>query len=155
MIRLQEVKAEERELLWNIIQKYLYEMTTYYSDEMDEQGNYPYRYFDAYFTDAERKALLMYDDETLVGFALLNPYSALEHQPDCTIAECTIFPSYRRNHYAVDAANLILSTCRGKWEIKYNEKNRGAKKLWTRVTEPYSPTVYPIDEDETVLEFSN
>lgn len=90
-----------------------------------------------------------------MGFVLLNPYSAIEHQPDCTIAEFTIFPSYQRNHYAVDAVKLILSTCRGKWEIKYNEKNKGAKKLWTRVTEPYSPNVYHIDEDETVLEFIN
>ena len=40
MIRLQEVKAEERELLWNIIQKYLYEMTKYYPENMDEQGIY-------------------------------------------------------------------------------------------------------------------
>ena len=29
MIRLQEVKAEDRKLLWNINQKYLYEMTKY------------------------------------------------------------------------------------------------------------------------------
>ena len=62
MIRLQEVKAEERKLLWNINQKYLYEMTKYYPDNMDEQGKYPYGYFDAYFTDAERKAFFIYDD---------------------------------------------------------------------------------------------
>ena len=39
MIKLQEVKEEEQELLWNINQKYQYEMTTYYPDKMDEQGN--------------------------------------------------------------------------------------------------------------------
>ena len=38
MIKLQEVKEEEQELLWNINQKYQHEMTTYYSDKMDEQG---------------------------------------------------------------------------------------------------------------------
>ena len=109
MIRLQEVKAEERELLWNIIQKYLYEMTN----------------------------------------------SAIGHHPDYTIAEFTIFPSYRRNHHAIDAVHLILSSYHGTWEIKYNEKNVGAKGLWTMVTEQYSPTVYHINEEETVLEFVN
>ena len=39
MIKLQEVKEEEQELLWNINQKYQYEITTYYSDKIDEQGN--------------------------------------------------------------------------------------------------------------------
>ena len=155
MIGLQEVKAEERELLWNINQKYQYEMTKYYPDKMDEHGNYHYEYFDAYFTDAERKALFIYDDEIMVGFVMLNPYSAIEHHPDYTIAEFTIFPSYRRNHCAINAVNLILSSYHGKWEIKYNEKNVGAKKLWTMVAEPYSPVVYHINEEETVLEFAN
>lgn len=155
MIRLQEVKAEDRKLLWNINQKYLYEMTKYYPDNMDEQGNYHYGYFDAYFTDAERKAFFIYDDEIMVGFVMLNPYSAIGHHPDYTIAEFTIFPSYRRNHYAINAVNLILSIYHGKWEIKYNEKNAGAKELWTMVTEQYSPTVYHINEEETVLEFVN
>jgi predicted acetyltransferase len=155
MIRLQEVKLEDRELLWNINQKYLYEMTMYYPDEMDEQGNYYYGYFEAYFTDAKRKAFFIYDEETLVGFAMLNPYSYIEHQPDYTMAEFTIFPSYRRKHYAIDAVDLILSGNRGKWEIKYNEKNTGAKKLWTTVTKPYAPVVYHINAEETVLEFTN
>ena len=155
MIRLQEVKKEERELLWNINQKYQYEMTKYYPDEMDEHGNYHYEYFDAYFTDTERKAFFIYDDDIIVGFVMLNPYSAIEHYPDYTIAEFTIFPSYRRNHCAIKAVNLILSRYHGKWEIKYNEKNVGAKKLWTMVTEQYSPVVYHIDEEETVLEFTN
>jgi predicted acetyltransferase len=75
--------------------------------------------------------------------------------PDYTMAEFTIFPSYRRKHYAIDAVDLILSGNRGKWEIKYNEKNTGAKKLWTTVTKPYAPVVYHINAEETVLEFTN
>lgn len=155
MIRLQEVKAEERERLWNINQKYLYEMTKYYPDKMDEQGQYHYGYFDAYFTDTERKAFFIYDNDSMVGFVMLNPYSAIGHHPDYTIAEFTIFPAYRRKHYAIDAVNLILSNYHGRWEIKYNENNVGAKELWTKIAEPYSLAVYRINEEETVLEFVN
>lgn len=50
MLRLKQLKENEKELLRNINQKYLYEMTRFYPDEMDEQGNYSYGYFDAYFT---------------------------------------------------------------------------------------------------------
>ena len=39
MIRLQNVQPKDRDLLWNINQKYLYEMTNYYDDPMDEEGN--------------------------------------------------------------------------------------------------------------------
>lgn len=155
MIRLQKVKEENRTLLWNVLQKYLHEMTLYYPNRVDKQGNYHYQYFDAYFTDAERTALFIYNDRTLIGFVMLNPYSAIEHHPDYTIAEFTIFPSYRRNHYALDAMNLILLTFHGNWEIKYNKKNRGAKKLWTIVTSPYSPLEYCVNKNDIVLEFRN
>lgn len=104
-------------------------MTKYYPDKMDEQGTYHYEYFDAYFTEAERKAFFIYDDEIIVGFVMLNPYSAIEHHPDYTIAEFTIFPSYRRNHCAINAVNLILSSYHGNWEInKIQREKCGCKK---------------------------
>ena len=55
MIRLQMVQPKDRNLLWNINQKYLYEMTKFYDDPMDEEGNYHYGHFDEYFTDPKRR----------------------------------------------------------------------------------------------------
>jgi hypothetical protein len=54
MITLQKVQEKDRELIWNINQKYLYEMTSFYDDPMDENGNSHYGYFDEYFTDPRR-----------------------------------------------------------------------------------------------------
>ena len=153
MIKLAEVRPERRDLLWNIHQKYLYEMTSYYADEMDETGNYHYRYFDAYFTEPERTALFIYDDRTLVGFAMLNPYSYINERPDHVLAEFTIFPMYRKRHMGKAAAELILKTYQGSWEIKYNEKNAGAKTLWSKVTDFYHPVKHRYSDDEIVLSF--
>ncbi len=155
MIKLVPVKETDREMFWNINQKYLYEMTLFYPDVMDEEGNLHYGHFDEYFIDPARKAFFLYNDDTMVGFAMINPYSVIGHAPDYTMAEFTIFPSYRRNHYAKEAAKLILSTYHGKWEIKYNEKNKAAKNLWTQVTAEYNPNVYRLNEVETIFEFSN
>ena len=110
MIQLVHASPENRDLLWNIHQKYLYEMTNYYDDEMDDQGNYPYKYFNAYFEEPERKALLIYNDQLLVGFAMINPYSYINESPDYVLAEFTIFPMYRKEHIGGDAANKILET---------------------------------------------
>ncbi len=71
------------------------------------------------------------------------------------MAEFTIFPTYRRKHYALEATNLILVSHPGRWEIKYNEKNAAAKKLWTAVTAPYHPAIHHLNEEETVFEFTN
>ena len=43
MLRLQTVQKKDRDLLWNINQKHLYEMTNFYGDPMDDSGNYHYR----------------------------------------------------------------------------------------------------------------
>ena len=153
MLKLVPVRAEERELLWNINQKYLYEMTNFYPDEMDGEGNLHYGYFDEYFRDPKRKAFFIYNDEKMVGFVMIHPYSVIGGAPDYTMAEFTIFPSYRKNHLATEAAGLIFSTYKGKWEIKFNEKNEPAKALWTRVTADYLPTVHRLNEVETVLTF--
>ena len=50
MILLQPVQPTDRDLLWNINQKYLYEMTMFYPDEMDA-GSLHYGHFEKYFTD--------------------------------------------------------------------------------------------------------
>lgn len=155
MIHLQTVQQHHHGLLFAVNQKYLYEMTSFYPDTMDEHGNYHYGHFEDYFTDPRRTAYLLYDNDTLIGFAMLCPYSYLEHTPDYTMAEFTIFPAYRRRHFAVQAAQLILERHKGKWEIKFNEKNFGAKQLWTGIAAPYQPKVHRLNEVETVLEFCN
>ena len=153
MQRLQTVQAKDRDLLWNINQKYLYEMTSFYDDPMDENGNYQYGHFDDYFSDPKRVAYFIYNDDILVGFAMLCPYSNIDQNPDFTMAEFTIFPSFRRKHFALDAAKMIINKHPGKWEIKYNEKNIGATKLWNMVAAPYAPDVHHLNEAETVLSF--
>lgn len=154
MIRLQTVKEKDRALLWNIAQKYLYEMTNFYDDPMDENGNYEYQYFDEYFSDPKRTAYFFYKDDVMIGFALLCPYSNIGQNPDYTMGEFTIFPAFRRKHFALAAVKLILEKHPGKWEIKYNEKNTGARRLWNAVAAPYKPEVHHLNEEETVLVFS-
>lgn len=151
MIQLKEASNGDRILLWNLHQKYLYEMTNYYDNEMDVEGNYHYGYFDAYFTESERTAFLIYSDGRLAGFAMVNPYSYIGEAPDHVLAEFTIFPAFRKKHIGLEAARMIFGSFPGRWELKYNEKNAGAKRLWNRATEAYHPVRHTYSEDETVL----
>ncbi len=154
MIELIDIKDSDKTLFWNIHQKYLYEMTNYYADEMDDTGNYHYGYFDAYFTESKRKAHFIYFNNNLAGFVMINPYSYLNEKTDYVLAEFTIFPIYRKKHIAMKAVELILKKYSGSWEIKYNEKNLPAKKLWNKVCEQYNPRKTHLNEFETVLSFS-
>ena len=153
MITLKKVQKEDRDLLWNINQKYLYEMTNFYDDEMDAEGNYHYGHFEEYFTDPKRSAYFIFCDDRLAGFAMLCPYSVTGGTPDYTMAEFTIFPAFRRRHVALESAGMIIGEHPGQWEIKFNEKNPKAKNLWTKIASPYDPKVVHLNEEETVLVF--
>lgn len=78
----------------------------------------------------------------------------MDMQPDYTMAEFTIFPAFQQKHYAMEAVNQILKKHPGKWEIKYSEKNSAGRELWNDVAAPYSPQIFQVDGDETVLAFT-
>ncbi len=153
MIKIAEVKPEDRTLLWNVNQKYLYEMTNYYDDEMDADGNYRYVYFDAYFTDPQRKAFFIWCDGRLAGFAMINPYSYLGETPNHVMAEFTVFPAFRKQHVATEAAKTIFLQNSGNWEVKYNENNVVAKNFWNKICAKYNPRKIQLNNCETVLAF--
>lgn len=154
MITLRKVCNDDRELLFNLNQKYLYEMTNYYDDEPDENGILHYGYFDAYFSDPLRSAYLIKNDDTLCGFLMLHPYSYFGSTTDHVLAEFTIFPMYRRQKLASEAVKILFDTFPGRWEIKYNEKNTAAKYFWNQCTQCFKPDRIAYSDTETVLVFT-
>ena len=155
MITLKKVKEKDRSLLFSLNQAYLKEMTKYYPDEPDENGYYTYGYFDLYFVDEKRIAYFILNDEKIVGFCMLNPYSYFNEEVDYVLAEFTILPKYRGNHYAKETIELLLAIYHGRWEIKYNIKNVIAKELWESATRKYNPTKKYLSIEEPVLIFKN
>lgn len=153
MIHLEQIADKDR--FWNIHQKYLYEMTQFYEDEMDEAGNYPYPYFDRYFEGAaDRKALYIMEDDVTVGFVLINRHSFTGVDIDYAIAEFTVFPAYRKRGCGCEAVKCILSQFPGCWQVKYTLKNHKAARFWTKVTQPFHPQVVDLEQGERLLLFS-
>ena len=155
MITLKKVKEKDRSLLFDLNQAYLKEMTKYYPDEPDENGYYTYGYFDLYFVDKKRIAYFILNDEAIVGFCMLNPYSYFNEEVDYVLAEFTILPKYRGNHYAKETIELLLTIYHGRWEIKYNINNVIAKNLGESATLKYNPTKKYLSIEEPVLIFKN
>ena len=153
MVEFRPVRPEERTRLWNLFQKFLYEMTNYYDNPIDEDGNIQYGWFDSYFEDSGRLALFLESEGQTVGFALLNRHSHLGEELDHALAEFTIFPAFRRRGLGLEAARALFTRWPGRWEVKYHEKNAAARTLWTTAAAPWRPRTTPYAEFETVLSF--
>lgn len=154
MITLKPVEQADRTRLWNVFQKYYYEMSPYYDLRMDPSGCYEYRYFDSYFKENGRAAYFIYDGEAFIGFSMINDYSCLGDRIDHAVAEFTVFPRYRRGHRAEEAARSIFRLHPGRWEIKFSDRNLPAAAFWRKITEQYTPQETPLGGNETVLSFT-
>ena len=153
MITLRKATGEDRTLLYNVFQKFLHEMTAYYDNPLDAAGNYDYGWFDSYFEEPDREALLIYRDGRLAGFAMLNRVSYFGCQPDHVMAEFTVFPHFRRQGTGREAVRQLFARYPGSWELKYNRKNTTAVKFWTAVTASYRPRCRAYSPAEDVLVF--
>lgn len=135
----------------NYLQKYLYEMSLYYGDEMDSGGNYKYTYLPYYFEEASRKAFFIYSNDKVIGFALINNHSFTGDQIDNCIAEFTIFPAYRHNGNGMKAIELIMKKRPGSWQLKYSSKNKPGMIFWKKVKEKYMGKETFLEENEIAL----
>lgn len=152
MLELRAVRLGDRELLFNIFQKMLYEMTQFYADEMDEHGNYHYGHFDEYFTDPRRIAYFIYNEDVLVGFVLLHPYSYFD-ACDVNVGEFTVFPRFRKRGFGLEAMEQVFARHTGTYEIKYHRDNQKAVSFWHKVTSKYHPSIRRYSDEEEVLCF--
>lgn len=153
MVSVRIVKREEEQILNNLLQKYLYEMSQFFDDNMDADGNYPYQYLPLYFTDNDRSAYFIYDNDELIGFALINAYSLTDEKIDNCIAEFTIFPIYRNEGRGMAAVDALVKERSGKWQLKYVTMNRPAEHFWNKVRERYNGDVVPMSECGRIVEF--
>ena len=96
MIRLETISSDKKTVLYNFLQKYLYELSQYYYNEMNEEGNFVYKYFPNYFTDPDRYAYFICDDDKYIGFVLINVFFN------------TVRPRIDEYLYDIDCANEAL-----------------------------------------------
>lgn len=153
-VRAEEVREDRRETLFNLMQKYLYEMTRYYPIAMGEDGNYIYKYLPLYFEEKSRQAYFFYAGETLVGFALINDYSFTGQPTDNAIAEFTIFPAYRGRGYAEAAVEALRALRPGSWQLKYSPENAAGARLWQKVKRRYGGVEQPLPDGHIAISFS-
>lgn len=153
MIEAIEIEKSKEQVLYNLLQKYLYEMTAYYDDPMDEDGNFSYKYLPYYFTDKDRQAFFLYDDSIMIGFALINTHSFTGEPIDNCIAEFTIFPAYRHHGKGLAAIEALRTIRNGSWQLKYSTTNQQGAIFWQRVKEKYNGKEQKLDGTEIAITF--
>lgn len=131
---------EEKYLLRNLMQFYMYDFSEIEGWDVDPQARFEYRYLDHYWTDDKRFPFLLRVKQHLAGFVLVNQhcYSAPEDSGCYSVAEFFILRHYRRQGLGQRLAFDVLDRFGPRWEIRQTPKNHAAQAFWYKVVKAYT-----------------
>lgn len=143
-ITLELVKKQEKEILRNLLEKYLYEFSQYIDigDGINDLGLFGYDYLDAYWNDSGRFPYFIKVDGKLAGFAMVSNVPTTEVEIDFKMSEFFVIYQYRKTGVAGYCAKCIFDMHKGKWSISFHPNNVASKKFWLKIVEKYTSGNY-------------
>jgi predicted acetyltransferase len=131
-LRLERVSFEQKPLLRSLLTEYLVEFDAMEGVERDRdaEGHLPYRRFDQYWTDPDRRPFGICLGDELVGFCLLRDTGVRWH-----VAEFYVVPAHRQKGVGAFAVAAVKDYCRAanthrQLEASTLRLNVGALAFW-------------------------
>lgn len=135
-VAISTVAFEEKAVLRRLLELYLHDFSEFDGADVNEHGEYGYRYLDHYFAEEEgaaRQAYFIRVDGRLAGFAMVR------HMGDrWSMAEFFVMQKYRRAGIGMQAALDVIARHPGAWEIHEIAANLPAQAFWRRVADTVS-----------------
>ncbi|HUC13795.1 MAG TPA: GNAT family N-acetyltransferase, partial [Acidimicrobiales bacterium] len=135
-VEVVEATQEERTVVRRLLQLYRYDFSEFDGGDVDPHGEYFHRYFDAYWTDSDRKAFLFRVDGAWAGLALVFTGEPRD------IAEFFVMRKYRRRGVGGRAAASLFQRFPGSWTVRQKLTNPVATAFWRKAIP------YPFHESE-------
>lgn len=120
-------RARHRRLLWRLMQLYLHDFSEMDGRALNDRGEFAYQYFENYWSDRDRVALLAQVDREWAGFALIRLGTTNQ------IAEFFIVRKYRRAGVGRRLAAECFRRFPGRWRVHQTKRNGSAIKFWRAV----------------------
>jgi len=151
-IIIEPVTKEEKEILRNLLEKYMYEFSQYNNLDVNNLGLYGYSYLDNYWTEENRFPFFIRANGKLAGFVMVNDYPEVKMDTNYSMSEFFVMYKYRRCGIGKYAVKYILDKFKGKWQLKYHPKNEISQKFWIKTISEYTKGKYEaIENDSEVL----
>ena len=142
-VQIVPVERDQKSVLRQMLELYLYDFSEYDGAELDEHGWYGYDRLDHYWTEEGRHPFFLRVDGKLAGFVLVSGHSFALEDPDAkSISEFFVMRKYRRHGVGRAAATLVFDRFRGKWEVDQHGGNRPSYRYWETVIDAYTGGQY-------------
>lgn len=130
---LVEVFEKEKNILENLLQLYLHDISCDFSISFDSlTGKYIYDDLDKYF-NALNKAYFIKENDNIVGFILIDFID-----DSFVLQEFFVLNSYKGKHYGEKAVIELFNNIRGNWVIKVLPNSSRAELFWVNTISKYT-----------------
>ena len=153
---IHEVKEQDKEVIYNLMQLYTYELSFFEDETTDfkllDSGLYVMsKYVEMYWTSDKRHPYILKCDNELAGFVLARYNEDGKNE----IAEFFVLNKYRRSGAGKFMANEMFELYKGPWEVRTLLKNERAQNFWRNVIREFSNNNFEekLIRDKTRLAF--
>lgn len=145
-IAIDPVRYEEKPVLRRMLQLYLHDFSEFEPLELNEHGEFDYRYLDHYWApdDGEvRHAFFISVDGKRAGFALVRVVNRVN-----VFAEFFVMRAFRGRGVGASAARAVFARLPGGWLVHEVPANLPAQAFWRRVIAELTGGNYREEVDE-------
>jgi predicted acetyltransferase len=149
IVQIKEASIEQKPILERLMQLYLYDFSEIEGGDVNRDGLFEYKYLDSYWTESGRFPFLIYVDDKIAGFVLVNSHTYLQKRGEGkSIAEFFVMRKYRKQGIGKMVAFHIFDRFPGKWEVQQTKRNVVAQRFWRNVIGEYTGSKFA----ETILD---
>jgi predicted acetyltransferase len=130
-VTIEPIRYEDKPVLRRMLQLYLYDFSEFEPLELNEHGEFDYRYLDHYWAPddgEERHPFFIHAGGKRAGFALVRVVNGVK-----VFAEFFVMRSYRGTGVGSEAAKAVFARMPGRWLVHQVPGNLPAQVFWRRV----------------------
>jgi predicted acetyltransferase len=138
-IEIIHASLEQKPILANLLELYSHDFCEFVDLEIGLDGRFGYSHLDIYWTEPARRPLLVYVDNKLAGFVLIDGLP--RGSPDVMVwdvAEFFILRGFRRRGIGTEAAHHVWKRFPGRWEVRVIVSNEPAYRFWHRAIKSFT-----------------
>ncbi|WP_240232970.1 GNAT family N-acetyltransferase [Devosia lacusdianchii] len=140
-ISLVPATPDQRPVIANLIQLYLYDMTESMPFPVGADGRFEYDFLDRFW----RFPFLIMSGQEIAGFALVIDECPLTgRKPRWFMAEFFVLKAYRGRGAGRAALDAAIANHPGDWHIGAPKQNRPAQAFWSRALASRQPAISDI-----------
>jgi predicted acetyltransferase len=137
-IALNRASLEQKQVLDNLLELYTHDFCEFIDREIGPDGRFGCWDLDLCWANPNWLPFLIYADDRLAGFVVINACDSALHAGVRDVAEFFILRGYRGHGIGTEAAHQIWRRFPGRWEVRVMASNEPAYRFWHRAIKRFA-----------------